>query len=448
MQVDVASLDGYLTQIQMAAAQVYVSLIPAANRILGLLFVLSLAIWGLRYLIQRDDPAMLIGELVKRVFFAGVMVYFITYGYSYIIDMVQSFVNYSWTAVQAAGLTSVTKITPSSVISVGVEYGGKMWSAANEWSFLSAPVAIFAGLLAGALVVASFAYAGLMFAIFWLEVYLAVAASVLMFGLSVFPMFRDSAKNVLAFAFAASIKLFVGVAMIAFTVQISTNILNNVAIDKDQALAAAIMFISVAIMLYLGISNVGNIATSLTTGAVSFGAQNIVGPAASAIAGAAAGAGFMAKMGGGQLGESLLNKGLGGINGIAGRLGMGSKAPAASALAGAAGAAAGSAMAGAAGSAAGSAAANTSSVASKMASAGGKVVDQTVKTASKAGAGGAAESARGGGGSTPQKPATSKAEISGGKDKKPAPSGFGNRMRRPVQTREQQVQAQVRDLDD
>ncbi len=289
-------LTDLVTQFQAATSGWFQALFPIARNLFFTLAAIELVWAASWWVVERDDPAQILVQLLKRVMAIGFFLAVLTFADTWIPAVIDGF---STAGQQASGLP---ELNPSTVIDQGIAIATSLISSISVAGWFTSPMG---GLVAAFSALASFlafVVIAAQLALALIEMYVVIGGGVLLLGFAGSRWTMPFAERYLSYAVAVGIKLFVLYLIVgvgtALAASWSTLIANAGASFADlfAVVGASLVYMivawqipSFASALIAGSVNLtlGTAAyTAASMGAIALGAKGLAVRAAAATAGA------------------------------------------------------------------------------------------------------------------------------------------------------------------
>lgn len=152
---------------------------PYANTLFGLLAVIEFAWSAAVMAMEKADLQSWSSALLRKIMWLGAFYALLVYGPQWIPAIIDSF---SQLGGSAAGINGIQGLSPSDVITKGLDIGTVLLSAASASAFLTNPGTCIAVIIAAALVVLAFIAVTIQYVVAVVESYLVVSAGVIFLG--------------------------------------------------------------------------------------------------------------------------------------------------------------------------------------------------------------------------------------------------------------------------
>jgi type IV secretion system protein TrbL len=152
---------------------------PYANTLFGLLAVIEFAWSAAVMALEKSDLQSWSSALLRKIMWLGAFYALLVYGPQWIPAIIDSF---SQLGGSAAGINGIQGLSPSDVITKGLDIGTVLLSAAGASAFLTNPGTCIAVIIAAALVVLAFVAVTIQYVVAVVESYLVVSAGVIFLG--------------------------------------------------------------------------------------------------------------------------------------------------------------------------------------------------------------------------------------------------------------------------
>ena len=197
-----AVLDGIQQQFANATGGWFETIFPYAQKLFFALVVIELTWAAILWVLDRDDPSSVIGSLLKKVVAVGLFYAILLNADVWIPAVLNSFIGIG------AAASGLAELTPSGVLSQGIDLAAKMLEPLGLLGFLSATIASIIGGLAALGVVFAFGIIAAQLLLTNVESYIVVGGGVLLLGFAGSRWTADIASRYLSYAVAIGIKLF------------------------------------------------------------------------------------------------------------------------------------------------------------------------------------------------------------------------------------------------
>jgi type IV secretion system protein TrbL len=197
-----AILDGIQRQFGAATGGWYGAIFPYARKLFFALALIELTWAAALWALDRDDPSSVAAAFLRKVIATAFFYAILLNAGVWIPATINSF---SGIGAAAAG---INELTPSGVLSQGIDLAAKMLEPLGLLGFLSATIATMIGGLAALGVVFSFAIIAAQLLLTNVESYLMVGGGVLLLGFAGSRWTTDISSRYLSYAVAIGIKLF------------------------------------------------------------------------------------------------------------------------------------------------------------------------------------------------------------------------------------------------
>ncbi len=197
-----AVLDGIQQQFANATGGWFETIFPFAQKLFFALVVIELTWAATLWVLDRDDPSSVIASLLKKVVAVGLFYAILLNADVWIPAVLNSFIGIG------AAASGLAELTPSGVLSQGIDLAAKMLEPLGLLGFLSATIASIIGGLAALGVVFAFGIIAAQLLLTNVESYIVVGGGVLLLGFAGSRWTADVASRYLSYAVAIGIKLF------------------------------------------------------------------------------------------------------------------------------------------------------------------------------------------------------------------------------------------------
>jgi type IV secretion system protein TrbL len=302
-----AILNDTLDTIKSSTSGWAAQLTTAAMALFGILAAIEIAILGITLVMKGAEMQETIAELVKKIFWFGLILALIQNGTAWFGSIMQSMSQIGSSLALSGTAVAGGALGPSAIIDSGLDAGSKIVSAAGQlpWDAFGASIGLY--LAAGIVIVSAFVAAAFIF--------VALAESIIVMGsvtlIVAFGATRftsDFVGKTFSYAMSISIKIFFIYAVSGLATVMIDNATSTILAGDDINMLSGLAVAGLAILATILVMQIPSIASSALSGAPSMNVGSMTGNAmAMGTAGAAVGAGMLAasKEGTAILGKSL-----------------------------------------------------------------------------------------------------------------------------------------------
>ena len=195
-------LDGIQRQFGTATAGWYTTVFPYARKLFFALALIELVWAAALWALNRDDPASIAGAFIKKIIATAFFYAILLNAGFWIPAVINSFVGIG------AAAASVTELTPSGVLTQGINLAAKMLEPLGVLGFVAATIASIIGGLSALGVVFAFGIIAAQLLLTNVESYIIIGGGVLLLGFAGSRWTTEIASRYLSYAVAIGIKLF------------------------------------------------------------------------------------------------------------------------------------------------------------------------------------------------------------------------------------------------
>lgn len=197
-----AILDGIQQRFATATGGSYTTIFPFTQKLFFVLVVIELTWAAALWVLDRDDPASVLASLTKKIVAVAFFYAILLNAGTWIPAVINSF-----TGIGAAA-AGIDELTPSGVLTQGIDLAAKMLEPLGLLGFVSATIASIIGGLAALGVVFAFGIVAAQLLLTNVESYIVVGGGVLLLGFAGSRWTTDITSRYLSYAVAIRIKLF------------------------------------------------------------------------------------------------------------------------------------------------------------------------------------------------------------------------------------------------
>jgi type IV secretion system protein TrbL len=197
-----AILDGIQQQFGTATGGWYTTVFPYARKLFFALALIELVWAAALWVLDRDDPASVMGAFIKKIIAMAFFYAILLNAGSWMPAVINSFMGIG------AAAAGIRELTPSGVLTQGINLAAKMLEPLGVLGFVTATIASIIGGLAALGIVFAFGIIAAQLLLTNVESYIIVGGGVLLLGFAGSRWTTDIASRYLSYAVAIGIKLF------------------------------------------------------------------------------------------------------------------------------------------------------------------------------------------------------------------------------------------------
>jgi type IV secretion system protein TrbL len=197
---------------------------PYANTLFGLLAVIEFAWSAAVMTLEKSDLQSWSSGLLRKIMWIGAFYALLVYGPQWIPAIIDSF---SQLGGSAAGINGTQGLSPSDVITKGLDIGTVLLSSAGASAFLTNPGTCIAVIIAAALVVLAFVAVTIQYVVAVVESYLVVSAGVIFLGFGGSRWSTPYVERYIGLGVATGVKIMILYMLIGVGMSLSNGWLNE-----------------------------------------------------------------------------------------------------------------------------------------------------------------------------------------------------------------------------
>jgi type IV secretion system protein TrbL len=197
-----AILDGIQNQFANATSDWHSTIFPYAQRLFFALVAIELTWAAALWVLSRDDLSGVATSLINKVIATGFFYAILLNAHTWIPAVLNSFIG------AGAAASGLSELTPSGVLTQGINLAAKMLEPLGVLGFVTATIASIIGGLAALGVIFGFAIIAAQLLLTNVESYIVVGGGVLLLGFAGSRWTTEITSRYLSYAIAIGIKLF------------------------------------------------------------------------------------------------------------------------------------------------------------------------------------------------------------------------------------------------
>lgn len=266
-------------------------MLGVAKTIFMSLFTIEVVWSGVKYVLDRDNPASLLKDLTALLVQRAMIAVVVWNGPQFMRMITGTFTQLGQQVGQGVNINSA-----SGLMDTGLQAMSALWGNLSASDMLTSPAVVLVSVAAGMILLLSFAVAALQMFMTTIEFYIVASGAVFMLGFFGSKVTKQFAEKYISFVIGSGIKMFtiylvVGSAMPLVTsvtalAQGATNDMNSLGVIMASSIVIAFLTWSIP-----------GLAASIAAGTVNTNAAGLLGTAGSLAAGGMAAAGASAVVG-------------------------------------------------------------------------------------------------------------------------------------------------------
>lgn len=302
-----AILNNTLDTIKSSTSGWAAQLTSAAMALFGILAAIEIAVLGITLVMKGAEMQETIAEVVKKIFWFGLILALIQNGTTWFGTIMQSMSQIGSSLALSGTAVAGGALGPSAIIDSGLDAGAKITTAAGKlpWDAFGATVGLY--LAAGIIIVSSFVAAAFIF-VALAESIIVMGAVTLIVAFGATRFTSDFVGKTFSYAMSISIKIFFIYAVSGLATVMIDNATSTILNSDKVSMLSGLAVAGLAVLATILVMQIPSIASSALSGAPSMNVGSMTGNAmAMGTAGMAVGAGMLAAS---SQGSTILGKSL------------------------------------------------------------------------------------------------------------------------------------------